>query len=284
MPSGTEPEEEAKPFLSQSLEVIEPYHTCACVKGGRKRNFALQFLPWILSAISWLVMVYFVIQNQSIEGKVLDLLRNTTGITSSPGNQIPENGYFPTDFEDARSAIQYEKRTFTGALSYNETSKRFYRNISTEETQYFGPPSKEIDEAWETNIFKYEWTHMTEDEVQPYLGLPAVKKFNGAYLFETDMLHSLHCLNEVRKRIDIDYYTSPDDGPPLQDDWDRIHIDHCLDQLRQTIICFGDLSPVVLHSWKGAHLGLGQGTEHTCRKWDPINQWVLDRHNVTKGS
>ncbi|USP81353.1 uncharacterized protein yc1106_08627 [Curvularia clavata] len=53
-----------------------------------------------------------------------------------------------TDFPDARKAIQYEERVFTGALTYDQSQRRILR-IQDAEIEYFGRPSFEIDQAWE---------------------------------------------------------------------------------------------------------------------------------------
>lgn len=63
-------------------------------------------------------------------------------------------------------------------------------------------------------------------------------------------------------------------SPIFPDDWHRIHIDHCLDQLRQAIQCHGDLSPVPLYHYNNETVGLGVGQVHTCRKWEPMRQWM----------
>lgn len=53
-----------------------------------------------------------------------------------------------TDFPDARKAIQYEERVFTGALTYDQDQHRIVR-LQDAEIEYFGRPSPEIDQAWE---------------------------------------------------------------------------------------------------------------------------------------
>ena len=54
---------------------------------------------------------------------------------------------FETDLIDAREAIQYERREFTGALVYDEETKRAIR-LEDAPIEYFGP-SQEIDDAWD---------------------------------------------------------------------------------------------------------------------------------------
>ena len=55
---------------------------------------------------------------------------------------------FATDLADAQPAVKYMQKVYTNTLMYNETSKHVQRVIDPDEPQYFGPPSREIDEAW----------------------------------------------------------------------------------------------------------------------------------------
>jgi hypothetical protein len=54
---------------------------------------------------------------------------------------------FKTDLPDARRAIQYEQRTYTGALVYDSETVRAIR-VQDAPIEYFGPPGEEIDAAW----------------------------------------------------------------------------------------------------------------------------------------
>jgi hypothetical protein len=106
-----------------------------------------------------------------------------------------------------------------------------------------------------------------------------------------DMFHSLHCLNAVRKALDRQYYSQQElehveiviqNSSHFPDDWHRIHIDHCLEQLMQSIQCQGDLSPVPLYNWNGVPVGLGIGQTHTCRKWEPMREWMDQRAKISQ--
>jgi hypothetical protein len=59
------------------------------------------------------------------------------------------DGVYRTDFADARKAITYEERVFSGALKYNTETKDVFRDIDPSEPQYFGPPSPDVDAAWD---------------------------------------------------------------------------------------------------------------------------------------
>lgn len=101
-----------------------------------------------------------------------------------------------------------------------------------------------------------------------------------------DVLHSLHCLNAIRKHLDMDYYAESMSLPP---EYRRIHIDHCVDHLRQALLCHGDLTPVTMKPVIAntslpypVVFYLGQTErEHTCRSADAIRSWVTARGQRT---
>ena len=53
-----------------------------------------------------------------------------------------------TELADARGAIQYERRSYTGALTYSH-DKGGVTRLNDGEMEFFGPPSASVDEAWE---------------------------------------------------------------------------------------------------------------------------------------
>lgn len=62
---------------------------------------------------------------------------------------------------------------------------------------------------------------------------------------------------------------------------------HCIDQLRQSIMCSGDLTPVTLrrvwieHPHRSVLLGETERT-HTCRDFEAIREWAT-RRGVEEG-
>lgn len=55
--------------------------------------------------------------------------------------------FWDTDMLDARGAIQYEERKYTGALAYDYDKKEMIREADGK-LEFFGPPSPEVDAAW----------------------------------------------------------------------------------------------------------------------------------------
>ena len=55
----------------------------------------------------------------------------------------------------------------------------------------------------------------------------------------------------------------------------RLHSFHCLDLLRQTVMCKADVSLVTMRWGHTQQMPLGNfSTSHTCRSWDAIDQWA----------
>lgn len=97
----------------------------------------------------------------------------------------------------------------------------------------------------------------------------------GGYLASLDVFHSLHCVNKVRKSYYSDYYHDPN---PIEDQQD--HFDHCVDLLRQVIMCHGDIS-LHTYQWKDDYRWPWptMQTEHQCRNWDKLMEWSKE-HSI----
>lgn len=164
--------------------------------------------------------------------------------------------------------------------------------------RFTGPPSPDVDAAWHDLIYgryvsftipEYDW--LNRDPVMPpMLPLPVAEANSDhmlvpkeAYYGGPDMLHSLHCINGLRKHLDMDYYNVS--MPELSKMYQRMHIDHCLEQLRQAALCHGDMTPVTLRPIRNesgdlwALLGETE-REHTCRNGEELGRAWIDRAGV----
>lgn len=57
-----------------------------------------------------------------------------------------------------------------------------------------------------------------------------------------------------------------------------MEIVHCLDFLRQAVMCQGDMTPIVLVWAKEQAVPIGDvGYQHSCASWQSIQKWVIDR-------
>ena len=53
------------------------------------------------------------------------------------------------------------------------------------------------------------------------------------------------------------------------------HIFHCMDYLRQAILCNADLTLEWRSDVDPKHID-GYGPPHRCRKWDDVQKWLVD--------
>lgn len=128
---------------------------------------------------------------------------------------------------------------------------------------------------------------MTSEESSPYL--PELRNFPGKStpIFEPGLFHSLHCLNALRKLVSKQMYNSTS-GSEDEDSKDFTpskiaHNEHCMDRIRQSLICAGDLTASPMYWWDGFGMALGRTGPQTCRKWQPIRDWMDERREVKGG-
>ncbi|KAM0667659.1 hypothetical protein ACQRIU_003524 [Beauveria bassiana] len=129
---------------------------------------------------------------------------------------------------------------------------------------YSGPPTPEIDKTWGRytemgsrsmpdyppilNISTDDARASTSYSLETAVHLEETQ--NIGYMASLGLFHQIHCLNMLRKFIYLDYYKekTPDwfSQPYL-----RAHAvlfrDHCVDMIREAIMCHGDTSLIVYH-------------------------------------
>jgi hypothetical protein len=92
-----------------------------------------------------------------------------------------------------------------------------------------------------------------------------------------EVFHHMHCLNIIRQYTRKDYYMRPENRPLSFTDSEpvlRTHIDHCIEMLRQQLLCVADVG-IVTYSWvKPWGLYPDFSTMHKCRKLDKIVAWA----------
>ncbi|KAF1988328.1 hypothetical protein K402DRAFT_328891 [Aulographum hederae CBS 113979] len=236
---------------------------------------ALTLLSWCITA---LLVVLFLTH---------PLLRTKAIPPQSQPHPQTWPGPLPSDLKDSWPAIEYETRVFGGGLNYNESSGEIVWEADDVEdgkegNRYFGLPSEEIDEAWE-DLMRGEYSVLTPSEAHPFIQSSNLRPFHhdGKYHFEPSVFHNLHCLNAVRMHIDSAYYKTNKHSHlhqlKNQPNFQRIHIDHCLDQIRQALMCAGDMTPTPMYTWPGFGIALGRSAAHSCRKWESIREWYDGR-------
>ncbi|CRG92118.1 hypothetical protein PISL3812_09173 [Talaromyces islandicus] len=115
-------------------------------------------------------------------------------------------------------------------------------------------PSDESNAAWET-LFPTRGGFFKHPQLAP--------DRSGLAVF-----HQLHCLDNIRKGYwaavhgKEDHHVSP------------AHVRHCIDYLRQSLICHADtnVEPVI----EDLHGVRGFGVEHKCRDFSRVKDWIAE--------
>ncbi|KAI3401067.1 hypothetical protein diail_778 [Diaporthe ilicicola] len=166
------------------------------------------------------------------------------------------------------NAVEYETIKFEGGF--------------LSENVYKGRPNKQLDQAWD-RIANANLS-VVGVEVIDGLGVSrgAVKysdENGGQYMALLEAVHQLHCLNVVRMYTWRDYYEKPENKPVEFTDQEstvRLHVDHCIDMLRQVLMCQADVGIVPFYWVKGQGPSEDFSTTHKCRNFDKIVQWAED--------
>lgn len=99
------------------------------------------------------------------------------------------------------------------------------------------------------------------------------------YVIMLDVFHQLHCLNMIRKALNPEPYQAMTPGDDGEDELLGMHhVDHCVDSLRQSLMCSVDVTPLVWQ-WsdeRQKYLEKAQVT-HTCRNFEGVKSWAAQR-------
>jgi hypothetical protein len=159
--------------------------------------------------------------------------------------------------------------------------------FSTEEASsiYIEQPSPAVDAAWDelsletlemTTISRSQFFQLGHDlrllaRVPESWGLGADR-----YFAQIQVFHLIHCLDEVRKQMNYDYYYAKqygELGPPPEF---LAHKNHCLHMLLENLLCQSS-SGVITHNWRETyHVPLAdwKSPTRTCRNFDTLWDWV----------
>ncbi|KAF7794187.1 hypothetical protein EIP86_005319 [Pleurotus ostreatoroseus] len=162
-------------------------------------------------------------------------------------------------YSPAQEAIVYEAKKFT--MGENRSA-----------SVYSSDPSDEVDNAWNDLYNDFGISQISKAEA---LDLP-----NKTVPLPADPSQYVIALaNVLRKIIHRDYYADPitgDIGEIPQKDVAE-HTGHCLNMLRQVIMCHADISPIVWHwSERDNEAMAVMNVAHSCRNWESIESWAKE--------
>ncbi|KAK3313319.1 hypothetical protein B0H66DRAFT_483595 [Apodospora peruviana] len=194
-----------------------------------------------------------------------------TGITDKAATGYAKDniefvyGRAPEVFSPALEAIEYKEVVF-------------HNNFREDRTPWQGPPDDEVDKAWRDiyvgiGVIKIP---KVDAERLPNSTLPIPGEEDG-YITGLEVYHQLHRLDLIRKSMYPDRYGGDKGMSPAKKKIYWIHLEHCIDNLRQTIMCYSDISTIpwkfherVQAEFPDAH------TTHVCRDFDKLTDVMLD--------
>jgi len=164
----------------------------------------------------------------------------------------------PLLYSPAQVALEPQIKTFTEGLK----QKTIYQGISDD-----------VDRAW-GELYNHTILKIPKSEAAllPNKTYP-IKDEPGYYIIELDVFHQLHFLNKIRQALHKEHYV---------DDFGEEHTSHCIDSIRQYIMCNVDIS-VIVWQWNAQQsFVIPRFTQpHMCQNFDKLLGWARERrmHN-----
>ncbi|KAI0440082.1 hypothetical protein F4803DRAFT_553460 [Xylaria telfairii] len=173
------------------------------------------------------------------------------------------------EYSPAKDIISYHRGIFNNTLDVGNP--------------YKGDRRPGIDSLWYDISTKYLSFRLTREE------LVAMGRYSensvefsdekGGYMASLDVFHQVHCLNMIRQHIRRSQYTenTNPDSQKLE------HIDHCIDTLREVVMCHGDVS-VLTYRWRDGYQWpwANFAIDRECRDWNRITEWVKSPERIVK--
>ncbi|TEA06088.1 Oxidase ustYa [Colletotrichum sidae] len=174
-----------------------------------------------------------------------------------------------TELEPIKPHIEMYTTTFSSDLDWDENGQ-LQRVSRPGSKQFVGDPSPEIDANWE-HITNGVVVDLKGEAAETVIG-KTYQKPDGSWYVGIEAFHQLHCLNMVRKSLHVDYYgiNEPDPHPH------KMHIEHCIDALREAIMCRAELTfiPMEFNAKYRTGRPAFVAREHTCRNFEKILDWA----------
>jgi len=154
-------------------------------------------------------------------------------------------------------------------------------------SSYTEEPSPEVDQMWNELVNLRTMFYLDGEELATVNDCPetAVRGPKGHYVAALAATHQIHCVDSLRKGLYFHYKYYQEKQDPLfagKHHPPEGHLMHCVELLRNAVMCAGDVS-VITYNWKKdqdfPEANFGSVT-HACQKWDKIDEWRRAR-NIT---
>lgn len=186
-------------------------------------------------------------------------------------NNACTHDFSPAFYSPAENAIEWEWRQIDAVPN---------------EGPFSGDPSADIDAAW-VELMQGINLKIYPNEMEK-LGLKSLEFKDGSgYVGGLSVYHELHCIKRIRHWLYKDhYFPNLGNASKFEQNEKWFHVVHCLEHLRQTASCRGDIS-VIPYRWvylnDSVDLGFIGPTQsdaeamHRCVNWDRLHAWAKER-------
>ncbi|RDA84055.1 hypothetical protein CP532_0777 [Ophiocordyceps camponoti-leonardi (nom. inval.)] len=159
-------------------------------------------------------------------------------------------------YTPAREAVKFHQVHFDGSLGLR--------------SRYTGEPREETESSW-NRLFRHYNLRFTAEEMTR-LNRSALELRNGGGFYgQLSAYHHLHCLKMLRRVVWHDRYNVS--VVEMRD-----HADHCIEDIRQSLMCHADLSVVTFDWLPGRRKPWPDfKIEQTCVDWERLDRWAAER-------
>jgi hypothetical protein len=147
-----------------------------------------------------------------------------------------------------------------------------------------GPPSPELDAAWERisslmphAISSSDVVRLGKDPARTAMWPEDWGFGPDAHLGELDVLHTIHCLNAIRRDVHWHHYLKDDYPDGVFPELHRVHTDHCIHIVLQNLMCSAT-ADIITQPWVQGQLHPFPdfNINKKCRNFDALLEWHED--------
>jgi len=214
---------------------------------------------------SWMLIVS-VVSNMGLLLACLFLSITVLSLSNSKTTNTASQRQITEPYSPANDIIEYE-----------------YRPIIANDTRFTGHPGPEWEQSMH-GLMEGTLIRISKDELYSY-GSDSIPLEDGGYAAGLGVAHNLHCVKKIKKFLYREHFYPNLIFMEGEFDYVQSHADHCLDFLRQSIMCHLDFSLYTLY-WGERQQDIP--THHLpdvqkCVNWDKLHSWMLERAaNVDK--
>lgn len=226
-----------------------------CLEGSRKQRWWSRPLAWKLMASTHIFISIFLV---AAILKTLSLIQEM-----SPPTQSCHTFLSPTD-----------DQLFDGALSFStsQPGADAWKNGI-----FCGASSRNSNAAWDRLQQVRGVAVASEEASRVNLPVTGLSAGNGTIATLLGVQHNLHCIRFVRQVLHPSYYYP---NQTVTEREERItHAGHCLEALRQSVMCTPDLTPrsVLWEDDEKSNIAVNPSVKLECLDWSTLVDWMRGR-------